>query len=107
MLEVILEHLLSQWQFQNHQQNQPSKVRQTRTKRITREVEADEWLIKRNDCKINTTLLLTCKLGCVVRMVIDSILSHTESGPNDHRLDSKQRKITYHLRKMNELRNLF
>ena len=24
------------------------------------------------------------KLGCVVRMVIDSILPHAESGPNDH-----------------------
>jgi len=46
MLEVILEHLLSQWQFQNHQQNQPSKASQTRTKRITKEEEADEWLIK-------------------------------------------------------------
>ena len=25
------------------------------------------------------------KLGCVVRMVVDSILPHAESGPNDHR----------------------
>ena len=25
------------------------------------------------------------KLGCVVRMVVDSILHHAESGPNDHR----------------------
>ena len=58
MLEVILEHLLSQWQFQNHQQNQPSKASRTRTKRITKEEEADEWLIKRNDCKITITLSL-------------------------------------------------
>ena len=27
------------------------------------------------------------KLGCVVRMVIDSILPHAESGPNDQRKD--------------------
>ena len=25
------------------------------------------------------------KLGCVVRMVVDSILLHAERGPNDHR----------------------
>ena len=28
------------------------------------------------------------KLGCVVRMVIDSILLHAECGPNDHRKDA-------------------
>ena len=28
------------------------------------------------------------KLGCVVRMVVDSILSHAECGPNDHRKDA-------------------
>ena len=28
------------------------------------------------------------KLGCVVRMVVDSILPHAESGPNDHRKDA-------------------
>ena len=28
------------------------------------------------------------KLGCVVRMVVDSILLHAESGPNDHRKDA-------------------
>ena len=28
------------------------------------------------------------KLGCVVRMVVDSILPHTECGPNDHRKDA-------------------
>ena len=28
------------------------------------------------------------KLGCVVRMVIDSILLHAESRPNDHRKDA-------------------
>ena len=30
------------------------------------------------------------KLGCVVKMVVDSILSHAESGPNDHRIDAPQ-----------------
>ena len=28
------------------------------------------------------------KLGCVVRMVVDSILPHAESGPNDYREDA-------------------
>ena len=28
------------------------------------------------------------KLGCVVRMVIDSILHRAKSGPNDHRKDA-------------------
>ena len=28
------------------------------------------------------------KLGCVVRMVIDSLLPHAKSGPNDHRKDA-------------------
>ena len=30
----------------------------------------------------------TIKLGCVVRMVVDSILSHAEFGSNDHRKDA-------------------
>ena len=28
------------------------------------------------------------KLGCVVRMVVDSMLPHAESRPNDHRKDA-------------------
>ena len=28
------------------------------------------------------------ELGCVVRMVVDSILLHAEYGPNDHRKDA-------------------
>ena len=28
------------------------------------------------------------KLGCVVRMVVDSILPHAECGPNDHQKDA-------------------
>ena len=31
---------------------------------------------------------LEIKLGCVVRMVVDSILPHAKSGPNDHRKDA-------------------
>ena len=31
---------------------------------------------------------VSAKLGCVVRMVVDSILPHTECGPNDHRKDA-------------------
>ena len=30
----------------------------------------------------------TYKVGCVVRMVVDSILPHAKSGPNDHRKDA-------------------
>ena len=33
-------------------------------------------------------LFIHNKLGCVVRMVVGSILSHTECGPNDHRKDA-------------------
>ena len=32
----------------------------------------------------------TGKLGCVVSMVVDSILPHAECGPNDHRKDALQ-----------------
>ena len=28
------------------------------------------------------------KLGCVVTMVVDSVLPHAESGPNDHRKEA-------------------
>ena len=33
------------------------------------------------------------KLGCVVRMVVDSILSHAEIGPNDHRKDAPRLEL--------------
>ena len=36
----------------------------------------------------STFLTLEIKLGCVVRMVVDSILPHAKSGPNDHRKDA-------------------
>ena len=32
--------------------------------------------------------LLICKVGCVVVMVVVSILPHAEFGPNDHRQDA-------------------
>ena len=32
--------------------------------------------------------LLICKVGCVVVMVVVSILPHAEFGPNDHRKDA-------------------
>ena len=38
------------------------------------------------------------KLGCVVRMVVDSILPHAESGPNDHRKDAPPFRKTAILR---------
>ena len=33
-------------------------------------------------------ILSCCKLGCVIRMVVDSILPHAKSGPNDHWKDA-------------------
>ena len=33
------------------------------------------------------------KLGCVVTMVVDSILPHAESGPNDHRKDAPRLQV--------------
>ena len=35
------------------------------------------------------------KLGCVVRMVVDSILPHAECGPNDHQKDAPFRDRYY------------
>ena len=41
-------------------------------------------LVIRNDLYSKFSIMLTYfKLGCVVRMVVDSILPHTKSGPND------------------------
>ena len=37
---------------------------------------------------IDKHILCTNKLGYVVMMVVDSILPHAESGPNDHRKDA-------------------
>lgn len=40
----------------------------------------------RNECLRRIRWLMTsCKLGIVVRMVVDTILPHVESGPNDRR----------------------
>ena len=36
----------------------------------------------------NTSTLTSYKLGCVVRMVVNSILPHAEYGPNNHREDA-------------------
>ena len=33
---------------------------------------------------------ILAKLGCVVKMVVESILPHVESGPNDHRKAASQ-----------------
>ena len=53
----------------------------------------------------NRLRLENCKLGCVVRMVVYSILLHAESGRNDHRKDAplfipsliiSHGKATYH-----------
>jgi len=43
---------------------------------------------KHQKCWGRTPLYNCDKLGCVVRMVVDSILPHAEIGPNDHRKDA-------------------
>ena len=35
-----------------------------------------------------TKMAIANELGCVVRMVVDSMLLHAESGPNDHRKEA-------------------
>ena len=42
-----------------------------------------------------TRLLLHCGLECVVKMVVDSILPHVESEPNDHRKDAPSFTLVY------------
>ena len=46
---------------------------------------AEQFLKKLNDAQDRDQYN---KLGCVVRMVVDSVLPHAESGPNDHRKDA-------------------
>ena len=41
-----------------------------------------------SDFPTSSTIKILIKLGCVVRMVVDSILLHTESRPNDHLKDA-------------------
>ena len=38
---------------------------------------------------------IKCKLGCVVRMVVDSILPHAESGPNDNWKDAPPFSLSF------------
>ena len=40
------------------------------------------------DTGTDISLFQVGKLGCVVRMVVDSILPHAEFGPNDHQKDA-------------------
>ena len=52
--------------------------------------------IPKTQNSLNTQPLIndaTDKLGCVVRMVVDSILPHVECGPNDHLEDAPPFKI--------------
>ena len=51
----------------------------------TIEVSSNHIWTPRN--AIFNTSTLTSKLGCVVKMVVDSILPHVECGPNDHQKD--------------------
>ena len=57
------------------------------------------WLIKKTFRFSTLSLRLGDKLGCVVRMVVDSILPHVESGPNDHRKDAPQFSSQYAIEK--------
>jgi len=45
------------------------------------------------------------KLGCMVRIVVDSILPHAECGPNDHRKNAPRDQIIQLLYFFIELRN--
>ena len=50
------------------------------------------------------------KLGCVVRMVVGSILPHAECGPNDHRKDAPpftERVFSLNGQKSKEFMSLF
>ena len=47
------------------------------------------------------------KLGCVVRMVVDSILPYAESGPKDHRKDAPLFITLYQGCKMGSKSNCF
>ena len=40
------------------------------------------------DSRKDLNCTVSFKLGCVVRMVVDSILPQAECGPNDHRKDA-------------------
>ena len=42
-----------------------------------------------------TRLLLHCELVCVVKMVVDSILPHVESEPNDHQKEAPSFTLVY------------
>ena len=55
----------------------------------------DKWKISGSAARLLRTVIPRnklvehpCKLGCVVRMAVDSLLPQAESGPNDHRKDA-------------------
>ena len=61
-------------------------------------------LLKTND--IAYTQTTSCKLGCVVRIVVDSLLPHAECGPNDHRKDAPPFSLR-HVRPMDSSIDLY
>ena len=53
------------------------------------EIEPQMKLLTQEKPSISVrSLVIDTKLGCVVRMVVDSMLPHAEGGPNDHRKDA-------------------
>ena len=71
-----------------------SKERKNDAKQIKRlENERKSLENKSKAVKLRHEKVSYSKLGCVVRMVVDSILPHVESGPNDHRKDASQFSI--------------
>ena len=58
-------------------------------------ISAQEALKKQLENKWKfESFIIYCKLGCMVRMIVDSLLPHAESGPNDHRKDEGSDEIT-------------
>ena len=46
------------------------------------------WISEIEQLSSENANIEVCKLGCVVRMVVDSILPHAKSGPNDRPKDA-------------------
>ena len=74
--------------------DQKEKLNSSRIRELeatVKKLEKENSKLKENEVDppqtedIGTVYCFLNKLGCVVRMVVDSILIHAESGPNDHR----------------------
>ena len=69
--------------------NQEKTIEEQRKRKIEKDKEVLKMIVYMVIRGIETSPVRNlCKLGCVVRMVVDSILPHAESGPNDQRKDA-------------------